>query len=203
MCHGYFHMSIFHELEIKLQILASSISRVGQAENVKSQLQERLSSSKNMIEKEDSSHYSYSHQDEEWLRVAEAKRILDEEVLHKKLALPSSPEKGNMFKAYLRKNVHATGKGIKTLPTGEWSSYPCDSYGTRNHDEEKCRRIQYVKVNPSKYNEDHFSGQKKWGLIWRDRGTRHSALIVVRVETRLKSVGHFIYTYVWRRTWNM
>jgi hypothetical protein len=65
MCHGYFHMSIFHELEIKLQILASSISRVGQAENVKSQLQERLSSSKNMIEKEDSSHYSSSHQDEE------------------------------------------------------------------------------------------------------------------------------------------
>jgi hypothetical protein len=53
------------------------------------------------------------------LRVAEAKIISDEEVLHKKLALPSSLEKGNMFKAYLRKNVHATDEGIKTLPTGE------------------------------------------------------------------------------------
>jgi hypothetical protein len=63
--HEYFHMSIFHELEIKLYILAPSINRVGQEENVKSPLQERLPPSKNLIDKEDSSHYSSSRQDGE------------------------------------------------------------------------------------------------------------------------------------------
>jgi hypothetical protein len=157
LCHEYFHMSIFHELERKLQILAPSISKVGQAENEKSPLQERLSPSKNMIEKEDSSYYSSSHQDGECSRVAEAKRTSDEEVLHKKLALPSSPEKSNMCKASSGKDVHATGEGMKTFPTGEWSSYPCASCGTSNHDVEKCRRRQSVQVNPSKKKADHFS----------------------------------------------
>jgi hypothetical protein len=36
--HEYFHMSIFHEVERKLQILVPSIIKFGQAENVKSPL---------------------------------------------------------------------------------------------------------------------------------------------------------------------
>jgi hypothetical protein len=155
LCHEYFHMSIFHELERKLQ-MAPSISKVGQAENEIVSL--ALSPSKNMIEKEDS---SYSHQDGECSRVAEAKRTSDEEVLHKKLALPSSPEKSNMCKSSPGKDVHATGEGMKTFPTGEWSSYPCASCGTRNHDVEKYPRRQSVQVNPSKKKADHFSSQRK------------------------------------------
>jgi hypothetical protein len=114
-----------------------------------------------MIEKDDSSYYSFSHQDGECSRVVEAKRTSDEEVLHKQLALPSSPEKGNMCKASPEKDVHARGEGMKTFPTGEWSSYPCASYGTRNHDVEKCRRRQSVQVKPSKKKENHFSSQRK------------------------------------------
>jgi hypothetical protein len=114
--------------------LAPSISRVGQAENAKSPLQGRLFPSKNIIQKEDSSHYSYSHQDGECSRLAEEKRTSDEEVLQNKLALPSSLEKSNMCKASLGKGVHVAGEGMKNFPTGEWCSYPSGSCGTSNHD---------------------------------------------------------------------
>jgi hypothetical protein len=52
-------MTIFHELERKLQMVPS-INKVGQAENEIVSL--ALSPSKNMIDKEDS---SYSHRDGE------------------------------------------------------------------------------------------------------------------------------------------
>ena len=62
-----------------------------------------------------------------------------------------------MCKAYLGKYLHATREGMKTFPTGEWSSYPCASCETRKHDVEKFPRIQSVQVNTSKKKEDHFS----------------------------------------------
>jgi hypothetical protein len=47
----------------------------------------------------------------------------------------------------------------------------------------------------------------KGGLTRRDRGskkgTRHSALIVVRVDIKSRSVGHFIHSYVRSRTGNI
>jgi hypothetical protein len=43
-----------------------------------------------------------------------------------------------MCKESLGKDVHSTGEGINTFPTYEWSSYPCASCGTSNHDVEKC-----------------------------------------------------------------
>jgi hypothetical protein len=104
ICHEEFHRGIFHELERKLQtkdqVLApsTSIHEDWQVENVKSPMQEKLSPSKGMIEKDDSSYYSFPHQDGECSRMVEARRTSDEEVLHKKLVLPSSPEKGNMCK---------------------------------------------------------------------------------------------------------
>jgi hypothetical protein len=65
--------------------MAPTIIKVGEAENEIVSL--ALSPSKNVIDKEE---YSYSHKDGECLRVDEAKITLDEEVLHKKSALPSS-----------------------------------------------------------------------------------------------------------------
>jgi hypothetical protein len=78
ICHEYFHVSNFHDLEKKIHILALSISRVIQVEDDMSRLQERLSPSKNMVEKEESSHYSSSHQHGECLGVVEEKKTLDE-----------------------------------------------------------------------------------------------------------------------------
>jgi len=45
-----------------------------------------------------------------------------------------------MCKASSGKDVHAKREGMKTFPTGEWSSYPCASCGTSNHDVEKYLR---------------------------------------------------------------
>ena len=91
--------------------------------------------------------------------------------------------------------------------TGKWPMYPCASYGTSNCDVEKCLRRQSVQVNPYKKKakgKDHFSKKIKGGMITRDRvskiGTRHSALIVVRVDIILRSVEHFTHTYVRSRT---
>ena len=115
--------------------MAPSISKVVQVENEIVSL--ALSPSKNMIEKQDS---SYSHQDGECSRVVEAKGTSYEENLHKQLALPYSLEMSNIFKSSLGKDVHATGEGMNTFPTGEWSSYPCASCGTNNHDVDKYLR---------------------------------------------------------------
>ena len=79
----------------------------------------------------------------------------------KKLVLPSSSQKGNMCKTSLEKDVHATGEGMKSSSTGEWSSYPRASHGTRNHDVEKYLRRCSMKVNPSKKKEDNFSSHTK------------------------------------------
>jgi len=68
MCHEEFHRSIFHELERKLQnkdqILAQ-FHEVREVENEKSPMQEKLSPSKDMIEKNDSSYSSFPRQDGE------------------------------------------------------------------------------------------------------------------------------------------
>jgi len=67
-----------------------------------------------------------------------------------------------MCKSSPGKDVHATREGMKTFPNGEWSSYPCASHGTRNHDVKEYLRRNFVRVNPSKHKEvDHFSSQMK------------------------------------------
>jgi hypothetical protein len=73
-----------------------------------------------MIEKDDSSYYSFSRQDGECSRIDEARRTLDEEVLHKKLGLPSSLEKGNKCKTSPKKYVHNKGE-MKTFSTNNTS----------------------------------------------------------------------------------
>jgi hypothetical protein len=64
ICHEEFYRGIFHELERKLQtkdqILTPPFCEYFKVENVKSLMQEKLSPSKGMIEKYDSS-YSYFH----------------------------------------------------------------------------------------------------------------------------------------------
>jgi hypothetical protein len=82
--------------------------------------------------------------------------------------------------------------------------YPCASYVElvtmiwRNVEEDNP-----VQENPSKKKakgKGHFSKQRKRGNdkkgSWFQDGNTHSALIVVRVDIRLRSVGHFIHTYV-------
>jgi len=57
------------------------------------------------------------------------------------------------------------------------------------------------KRNPPKRRRQTISQVRgKGGMKIMDRGKRHSALIVVRMDTRLRSVGHFTHTYVRRRT---
>jgi hypothetical protein len=69
ICHEEFHRGIFHELERKLQtkdrVLAPStlIHEDWQVEDVKYSMQEKLTLSKGIIEKDDSSYYSFSYQD--------------------------------------------------------------------------------------------------------------------------------------------
>jgi predicted PolB exonuclease-like 3'-5' exonuclease len=60
-----------------------------------------------------------------------------------------------------REDVHATGEGMNNFPTSEWSSYPCTSHGTKNHDVEKYPRRKSMQLNPYKKKEDHFSSQRK------------------------------------------
>jgi hypothetical protein len=86
-----------------------------------------------MIEKDDSSYYSFSCQDGECLRTVEVKKTSDDEVLHKKLYLPSSLEKRNTCKTSLEKDVHSK-EGMNMFPTGKWPMYPCASCGNSNHD---------------------------------------------------------------------
>jgi hypothetical protein len=87
ICHKKFHKGIFHELERKLQIKdqvlapSTSIHENWQVEDVKSSMQEKLTLSKGMMEKDDSSYYSFSRQYGECLRTVEARRTSDEEVL--------------------------------------------------------------------------------------------------------------------------
>jgi hypothetical protein len=84
---------------------------------------------------------------------------------------------------------------MKTFPTRKWSRYPYASCSTNNHDVEKSQSRWYVQVNPSKKKakgKDHFSKKRKRGNDNKgscfQMGTRHFALIVVRVEIRLRSV---------------
>jgi hypothetical protein len=93
-----------------------------QVENVKSSMQEKLTPSKGMIEKDDSSYYYFSHQDGECSRMVEARRTSDDEVLHKKLELPSNLGKGNIYKTYPERDVHSK-EGMKTFPTGKIDKY--------------------------------------------------------------------------------
>jgi hypothetical protein len=96
-----------------------------------------------------------------------------------------------MYKSSPGKDVHATGEGMKNFPTGEWSSYPCASCSTRNHDAEKCRRRQFVQLNPSKKKAYHFSSHRKRRNDKKGLWNKQSSLIVVRVDTILRSVGPF------------
>jgi hypothetical protein len=104
ICHEEFLRGIFHELERKLhtkdKILAppSTFHEVGKVENEKSPMEEKLSPSKGMIEKDDSSYSSSPRKYGEFSMMAEVRRNSDEEVLHKKLVLPSIPGKGNRCK---------------------------------------------------------------------------------------------------------
>jgi hypothetical protein len=143
------------------------------------------------------------HQDGECLKMVEEKRTSDEEVLHKQLVLPSSPEKGNMCKTSPEKYVHSK-EGMKMFPTLVnglcihvlhvelvtmiWGSVEEDSLCKKIHP----RRRLKVKIISQR--------KGKGGMTERDRGskmgTRHSSLIVVRVDIILRSVGHFIHTYV-------
>jgi hypothetical protein len=119
-----------------------------------------------MLEKDNSSYYSFSHQDGECSRMAKARKNSNEEVLHKQLVLPSSPEKGNMCKTSPNKYVHATGERMKTFPIGKWSMYTCASCGISNHGVEKCQRRQSMQDKPYKKNskgKDHFLKKKKRG----------------------------------------
>jgi hypothetical protein len=72
ICHEEFHRGIFHELERKLQTkdqILAPFHEVGQVENEKSPMQEKLSPSKGMIEKDDSSYSSSPRQDGECSRM--------------------------------------------------------------------------------------------------------------------------------------
>jgi hypothetical protein len=71
---------------------------VGKVENENYTMKERLSPTKGIIEEDNSSYYSSSRQDGEFSRMDEVRRNSDEEVLHKKLVLPSIPGKGNRCK---------------------------------------------------------------------------------------------------------
>ena len=72
--------------------------------------------SKVMIEKNDSSYYSLSHQYGECSKTTEARRTSEEEVLHKQSGLPSGLRKGNMCKTSSEKYVHSKGE-MKKFPT--------------------------------------------------------------------------------------
>jgi hypothetical protein len=123
-----------------------------------------------MIEKDDSSYSYFSLQDGECSRMSKARRTSYDEVLHKKLDLPSIPGKGNRCKTSPERDVHSK-EGMKTFPTSKidkdiWSMYPCASYGTSNHNMEKCRRRKFVQENSSKKKakgKAHFSKQRKRG----------------------------------------
>jgi hypothetical protein len=64
------------KLQTKDQVLAppTPFHEDWQVENVKSLMQEKLTPSKSMIKKDDSSYYSFSHQDGEFSRKTEIRR---------------------------------------------------------------------------------------------------------------------------------
>jgi hypothetical protein len=113
ICHEELHIGIFHELERKLwtknQVLAplASIHEDWLVENVKSLMKKGLSPLKcMMIKKDDSSYYCFSRQYGECSEKTEEKRTSDEEVLNKKLGLPSIPRKGIRSETSPGKYVH-------------------------------------------------------------------------------------------------
>jgi hypothetical protein len=179
---------------------STSIHECWQVEDVKSLMQEKLTPSRGMMEKDDSSYYSFSRQDGEFSKMVEAMKTSDEEVLHKQLVLPSSPGKGNICKTSLERDVHSK-EGVKTFPNSKmdkniWCMYPCASCGNSNHNMDTCRRRQFVQENPSKKKakgKGHFSKQRKRVMTRRDHdskvGKRYSDLIMVRVDIILRSVG--------------
>jgi hypothetical protein len=68
----------------------------------------------------------------------------------------------------------------------------------RNVEEDRlCKKIHPRRILKVKFISQNIG---KGGMARRDRvskmGTRHSALIVVRVEIISRSVGHFIHTYL-------
>jgi hypothetical protein len=171
ICHEEFHRSIFHGLEIKLQTkdqILAPFHEVGQVDNGKYPMQERLAPSKGIIEKDDSSYSSFPRQDGECSRMTEVREISNEEVIHKQLVLPSILGKGSICKTSPGRDGHFEGR-VKTFPTGKigiWSTYPCVACGTSNHNMVKCRRRQFVQEKPSKNKskgKSHFSRQKKRG----------------------------------------
>jgi hypothetical protein len=171
ICHEEFHRGIFHELERKLQTkdqILAPFHEVGQVENGKYPTQEKLAPSKGIIEKDDSSYSSFPRQDGECSRMTEVRGTSDEEVLHKQLVLPSILGKGSICKTSPGRDGHSEGR-VKTFPTGKigiWSTYPCASCGTSNHNMVKCRRRQSMQEKPSKKKakgKNHFLRQKKRG----------------------------------------
>jgi len=76
-----------------------------------------------------------------------------------------------------------------------WRNVKEDNSSKKNHPR---RRLKVKVISQSKGKE---------GMIRMDRGskmgTQHSTLIVVRVDIRSRSVGHFIHAYVRSRTGNM
>jgi hypothetical protein len=119
----------------------------------------------------------------------EVGRTSNEEVLHKKLVLPSIPGKGNKCKTSPGRDVHSK-EGMKTFPTSKtgmnlWSMYPCASYGTSNHSMVKCQRRQSLQENPSKKkakSKGHFPRQKKRGNdkkgLWFQDGNKKFLLLL-------------------------
>ena len=117
----------------------------------------------------------------------------NEEVLHKQLVLPSILGKGSICKTSPGRDGHFEGR-VKTFPTGKigiWSTYPCDTCGMSNHNMVKCQEDNSCKKNHPRIRlkEKVISRDKrKGGMTIRDSGskigTRHSTLIVVRVDIR-------------------
>jgi hypothetical protein len=99
ICHEEFHRGIFHGLERMLQTkdqILAPFHEVGQVENGKYPMQERLAPLKGIIEKDDSSYSSFPRQDGECSRMTEVRETSNEEVLHK-----PSPDDHPILREYI------------------------------------------------------------------------------------------------------
>jgi hypothetical protein len=138
-------------------------------------------------------------------RMVELRRNSDEEVLHKQLVFPSNPWKGNICKRYFEKYVHSKEAinffplinclRIHVLPvevvTIIWRNFKEDNM---------CK-----KIHPRRKLKLKFTSQRKGkgGMTRRyhgsKMGTRHSTLIVVRVDIISRSVCYEKYYPTYKR----
>jgi hypothetical protein len=120
-CHEEFHRGIFHELERKLQAkdhILAPFYEARKVENERSPIQERLSSTKGITEEDNSLYSSFTHQYGECSGTSEVRRTSNEEVLHKKLVLPSITGKDNRCKTSPGRHVHFK-EGMNTFHTSK------------------------------------------------------------------------------------